>query len=73
MITKIEGTRNGYLIDETSTGEEWNKIYSSYDNVRCIICNSNMFNNFRRGLLSNDIRVLNNKIPDNVVYINGVY
>lgn len=73
MFHKIDGMRNGYLIDISSTNEDWKKICKGYDKVRCIICNNKTSKYFRIPLLgSNDITI-NNKLLDGVVYINGVY
>ena len=40
MIKKIEGTENGYLLDDTSDRDDWKYIQKSYGkNFRCLICN----------------------------------
>lgn len=73
MIKKLSEMRNGYVVDETTTNEEWKELLKSYDKVRCIICNSKTSLCFRVGLLGNNIITINNKLLDGVVYINGVY
>lgn len=73
MIKKLSEMRNGYIVDETTTNEEWKELLKSYDKVRCVICNSKTSLHFRVGLLGNNILTINNKLLDDVVYINGVY
>lgn len=72
-MRKIEGMKNGYIIDNSSTDEEWKKICGGYSKVNCIICNNQTAKHFRIGLLGNNIITINNKLLNDVVYINGVY
>ena len=52
MIRKIEGTRNGYFLDDTSTNEEWKKIVDGYGkSFRCLICNVKTTRRFKRSFL----------------------
>lgn len=39
MIVKIKETKNGYLLDDLTTNEEFVKILKSYKKVNCILCN----------------------------------
>lgn len=76
MIKRIENTKNGYELDESTTNEDFKEIFKSYDGgkgVKCIIMNKNMRRFFRMGILHNDIFTINNKVPDYQIYINGVY
>lgn len=72
-MCKIEGMKNGYIINNSSTNEEWQNICKRYDKVNCIICNNKTAKHFRVGLFANNIVTVNNKLMDDVVYINGVY
>lgn len=73
-MRKIAETENGFLIDNTSTNEEWHKILEAYQKVKCIICNANTSKYFKPSLFSfgKSCITINNKIPDMVVYINRV-
>lgn len=76
MIKRIENTKNGYELDETSTNEDLKellKTYNSGKDVNCIIMNHNTRKYFRVGIFSNDIITINNKVPNFQLYINGVY
>ena len=72
-MRKIEGMKNGYIINNSSTNEEWQDVCKRYDKVNCIICNNKTAKHFRLGLFANNIITVNNKLLDDVVYINGVY
>lgn len=76
MIKKIEGTRNGYLLDETSTKADWKNICNDYGKrFKCLICNKTTMKRFEpnKVVMGNHRMTVNNKLEDNVVYINGVY
>ena len=74
MINRVEGTRNGFYINNTSTKKDWEEITSLYEKVRCVICNSKTSSLcFGVPLLGNSIITINNKIDDMTVYINGVF
>ena len=73
MIHRIEGTKNGYQLDETSTNDQWVKVCEDFGKVRCIICNRFTSQFFHTGLFSNNIVTVNNKLPDYAVYLNGVF
>ena len=73
MLGKVEGKKNGYAILEDTTNEEFRALLKSYPKVRCIICNENLAKRIRYGILGHSITTINNKIPDNIFYINGVY
>ena len=70
---KYEDTKNGYLIDSTSTSEQFRKIATEYDTFKCVICNSETAKCFSFGFLSRGNGLtINNSVPDNVFYINRV-
>lgn len=73
MIKKLSEMKNGYIVDNSTTNDEWKELLKSYDKVRCVICNSKTSLYFRVGLLGNNILTINNKLLDGVVYINGVF
>lgn len=63
-------TKHGYIIDEESTDEDFKKIKTAYDKINCIICNRNTSRYFGTPFLGTSIVTINNKVPDNVFYIN---
>lgn len=73
-MKKLDGTQNGYIIEDTSTNDQWHKILKSYKDIRCIICNTSTSKYFKPPLMSygKSSITINNKIPDRVVYINRV-
>lgn len=72
-MRKIEHMKNGYIIDNDTTNEEWQTIYDKYDIIKCIICNNHTAKHFRVNLFGKNIITINNKLLDDVVYINGVF
>lgn len=70
---KIENMKNGYIIDNDTTNEEWQNVCNKYEKIKCIICNNQTAKHFRIRLLGNSIITINNKLLDDVVYINGVF
>lgn len=73
MIGKLEGLSYGYKILDWTTSEEWNEFINRFqkqEKVRCIICNSNTAKRFRTPLLGNNIITINNKILDDVFFLN---
>ena len=73
MIAQIKGTKNGYQLDQNSTAYQWNELFEAQDNIRCLICNARTATKFRPGILTPNIITINNKIPDDAVYFNGVW
>lgn len=73
MLGKVEGKKNGYAILEDTTNEEFRSLLKSYPKVRCIICNERLAKRIQYGVLGHNITTINNKIPDEIFYINGVY
>ena len=73
MIAKYRNTKNGYVLDSTSTNEDYKKIIESYfPNYHCLICNNETSKHFGTHFLGTSTVTINNKIPDNVFYINTV-
>lgn len=73
MIAKLERLTYGYRILEGTTKEEWNSFIDNFQKqhkIRCIICNSKTAKNFRIPLLGNNIITINNKIVDDVFFLN---
>ena len=73
-MKKLDGTQNGYIIEDSSTNDQWHEILKDYGDVRCIICNTNTSKYFKIPLISygRSNITINNKIPDMIVYINRV-
>lgn len=73
MIAKYKDTKNGYVIDQTSTNDEFREIIKThFPKYHCLICNSNTAKNFGTHFLGTSTVTINNKIPDDVFYINTV-
>jgi hypothetical protein len=62
------------MITDTSTNDEFKKIIKTYSKYRCLICNNRTANYFGPPILGigKNTITINNKIPDNVFYINSV-
>ena len=73
MIGKIKSKKNGYKIMEDTTTEEFKDLLKSYPKVNCIICNKHLAERIKYGPLGHSITTINNKIPNDTFYINGVY
>lgn len=73
MIIKDNNFKNKYILDDSSTNDDLKQVLESYDKVNCLICNKNTGKRFTVGIFGQSIITLNNKIPDNVVFVNGVY
>lgn len=74
-IKLVEGTNFGIDISNCSN-QEWEVFQKEFiekeSSIRCLICNSNTAKRFRLGLFCNNIITINNKVPDETVYINHV-
>lgn len=73
MLGKVEGKKNGYALFDDTTNEEFRALLKSYPKLNCIICNERLAKRISYGILGQSITTINNKIPDNIFYINGVY
>lgn len=75
MIKKVEGTKNGYILDKSSKDEDLQKIIKEEYNgkIKCLICNKRMSKNFNYGLFGSSYTTINNKVPDNIFYLNGFF
>lgn len=74
MICKVAEYENGYVFgpgDRKRTNEDWRRILKEYDEVKCIICNSNTAKNFYVTGGYNYITI-NNKIADGCFFINRI-
>lgn len=52
---KIEHMKNGYIIDNDTTDEEWQNVCNKYEKIKCIICNNQTAKHFKISLLGNNI------------------
>lgn len=71
-ILKDNRFRNKYILQDDSTNEEFKKIIKDRK-VNCIICNSNTAKRFGTSFFGKSIITINNKMLDDVFYINGVF
>ena len=72
MIGRVEGKKNGYIITETTNSDDIHEINESYEHIRVMICNSKTAKRFRPHFFNPLPMTINNKIPDDVFYINSV-
>ena len=73
MICKHGDYKNGYIFTSTSTDEDLQEIFKSYDKVRCVICNAKTARNFRPNYLGSNIITINNKISDGCFFVNNTF
>ena len=52
MIVKIEEQKNGYILDDFTTSDEFGKVLKSYTKVRCVICNEKTASVIKQKFLS---------------------
>lgn len=71
-ILKDNSLRNKYILLDNSTNMDFQEIIKGRK-VNCIICNSNTAKHFKTPFFGNSIITINNKMLDNVFYINGVF
>ena len=71
-IFKDDRFRNKYILQDDSTNAEFQEIIDG-KNIRCIICNSNTAKRLRTPLLWQGNITINNRMMDNVFFINGVF
>lgn len=71
MIYKSGDYKNGYIFASSSTDADLQKIFETYDEVKCVICNSNTAKNFRT--VGKSILTINNKLVDGVFFVNYLF
>lgn len=69
MIYRLKNTKHGYCITD-ATNEEFQNLVKSYEKTKCIICNRNTAKHFRVGLWGRNIMTINNRVHDDVIFIN---
>lgn len=69
-MVPIDGSKNGYFLGPDTTNEEFKRILLNLGKIRCIIMNSKTSKRFRVSLLGQNITTINNKVPDDCIYIN---
>ena len=69
-MVPVDGSKNGYFLGPDTTNEEFKRILMSRSPIRCIIMNFKTRERFRVRLLGRDITTVNNKVPDDCIYIN---
>ena len=72
MIIKDETKKNKYILTDTSNDDDMRKISNDYEHLRCLICNSRTVKRFRIHYVNVVPVTINNKIEDNVFYLNSV-
>lgn len=75
MITKDNNFKNKYILNDSSTGDDFQEVWKSYKKVNCLICNKNTAKRFKPSLwaFGESCLTINNKIPDDVFFINSVF
>jgi hypothetical protein len=71
-ILKDDRFKNKYILQSDATNSDLMGILHGR-NIRCIICNRNTAKRFRIGLFGENIITVNNKMEDNVFFINGFF
>lgn len=71
-ILKDDRLRNKYILQNDSTDDDFKNIIKG-KKVNCIICNENTAKRFITPLFGHRIVTVNNKMMDDVFYINGVF
>lgn len=69
-MVPVDGSKNGYFLGPDTTNEEFKRILMPRSPIRCVIMNSKTSQRFRVGLLGQNIITINNKVPDDCIYIN---
>ena len=69
MIVKLDGFKNKYQLAESSNSRDLSDLIAKYGKFRCIICNKKTALRFDR----RDYVTINNKVEDNVFYVNGIF
>lgn len=69
-MVPVDGSKNGYFLGPDTTNEEFKRILMSRSPIRCIIMNSKTSQRFKVRLLGQNITTINNKVPDDCIYIN---
>lgn len=68
MIYKDPNFKHKYVLDDSSTQQDWQSIIKSYGkDLRCVIANSKTAKIFSGNI------TINNHIDDNVVFINFTF
>lgn len=72
-MQKYENTQNGYILDNNSNNETYQKIAEQHKPFKAIICNASTSKRFTPGFMASKRCItINNKIPDNVFYFNRI-
>ena len=71
MISKIDGAKNGYTIEEGATDAEMKEVWDQYPKVRCLIVSRITRNRFRFSLFGRNVFTINNRVPNDTFYINN--
>lgn len=72
MIIKDETKKNKYILTDTSNADDMSDICKGYDRIKCLICNSRTVKRFGNHYLDPVPVTINNKIEDNVFYLNSI-
>lgn len=78
MIAKIENRKNGYILDDFTSSDEFGKVLKKHGKVRCIICNETTAKRVKEKYLSKmwfnkpNVTIRKN-LENGVFYINGYF
>lgn len=73
MIAKHGEYKNGYIFTPSSTNEDLQEIFKSYNQVNCVICNKYTAKKFITRGWGKSIVTINNKIADGCFFVNGTF
>lgn len=72
MICKASEYENGYVFMSSSNDKDLQEIFSTYKEVRCIICNENTVRNFKLEEGKKSIITINKRVADGCFFINRI-
>lgn len=72
MIIKAEDKKNKYILTDTSDVKDIMEICANYEHIKCLICNKETSKRFYSHYYNPVPLTINNKIEDNVFYLNSI-
>lgn len=79
MYVKIENTKNGYILDDLTTFDEFGKLLKNHKKVKCIICNETTANRiiekylFKIWFNRRPNITIRKSLENGEIYINGYF
>lgn len=78
MYVKIENTKNGYILDDLTTSDEFGKLLKNHKKVKCIICNKTTAKRIKEKYLfkmwfNRPNVTIRKSLENGEIYINGCF